>query len=119
MKKQLGVSLSGFIIVCVVLIFVALLGFKMFTPYMQYFAVQKTLKVLAQNPELRSGNRREIAGAFQRYQVIDNITAIGSDDIEISKDGNEITLSASYSVKVPLVANISLLIDFAPTSTSK
>ena len=119
MKKQRGVSLGGLIVVLFLLIIGALLGFKLFTPYTQYFTVQKTFKALAQNPDLRSGNRREIAAAFQRYQVIDNITAIGGDDIEITKDGNEITLSASYSVKVPLFHNISLLIDFAPTSTSK
>lgn len=119
MKKQLGVSLGGFMIVCFVLVFVALLGFKLFTPYMQYFSVQKTLKVLAVNPELKSGSRRELMGAFSRYALIDNITAISGDDIEVTKDGNELILSASYSVKVPLVANISLLIDFAPTSAAR
>ncbi len=39
--------------------------------------------------------------------------------LEINKDGNDLVLSASYSVKVPLVANVSLLIDFAPTSAAK
>lgn len=119
MKRELGVSLGGFLIVCFVLVFAALLGFKLFTPYMQYFAVQKTLKVLAVNPELKSGTRRDLQGAFARYALIDNITAISGEDIEVAKDGNEIVLSASYSVKVPLVANISLLIDFNPTSAAR
>jgi hypothetical protein len=118
-KKQRGVSLTGLIVVLVLLGMGAMLGMKLFTPYMQYFAIQKTFKALAQNPELRSGNRRDILNAYQPYSLIDSITAISEDDIEITKDGNRLVLSANYSVKVPLVANFSLLIDFAPSSASK
>ena len=116
MKKQRGVSLGGLLMVLFLVIFAALLGFKLFTPYMQYFSIQKTFKSLSQNPEVKSGTRRDAMGAWSRYAQIENITAISGDDIEITKEGNEVVLSASYSVKVPLFHNISLLIDFNPTS---
>ncbi len=119
MKKQRGVSLGGLIMVGFVLVFVAVLGFKLFTPYMQYFAIEKTFKTMALNPEVKSGTRRDAMNAWARYALIENITALSGDDIEITKAGNEIILSASYAVKVPLVANISLLIDFNPTSSSQ
>lgn len=119
MKKQLGVTLSGLIMVCFVLVFVALLGFKLFTPYSQYFTLVKTFKSLAVNPEVKGGTRGQAMGAWSRYAQIENITAITGDDIEITKEGNEVILSASYSVKVPLFANINLLIDFNPTSASQ
>ena len=119
MKKQRGVSLTGLIVVLVLLGMSAMLGFKLFNPCMQYFTIQKTFKVLAQNPEFRSGNRKDIQNAFQRYALIDGITAISGDDIEVTKNGNTLVLSASYSVKVPLVANVSLLVDFAPSSAAK
>jgi hypothetical protein len=119
MKKQRGITLSGLIVILVLLGMAALLGFKLFNPYVQYFSIQKTFKALAQNPELRSGNRADVLRAYRRYTQIDDITAIGENDIEVTKDGNTLVLSASYSVKVPLVANYSLLIDFAPSSASK
>ena len=119
MKRQRGISLSGLIIVLALLGVVAALGFKLFNPYMQYFTIQKTFKALTQNPELKSGNRREIQVAFQRYALIDGITAIKEEDIEVAKNGNTLVISASYSVTVPLAANFSLLIDFAPSSASK
>ena len=53
---------------------------------------------------------------WARSTVIDNITAINGDDIEFTKEGNEVIISAAYSVKVPLFYNVSLLIDFAPSS---
>ena len=119
MKRQRGVSLSGMIVVSFFLIIVALLGFKLFTPYMQYFSVQKVFKSIAADPEVRSGTRREAISAWARYALIENINVIGGDDIEVTKDGSDVVLSASYSVKVPLFAHISLLIDFNPTSAGR
>jgi len=118
-KKQRGIALGGLIVVVVLLGMAALLSFRLFVPYTQYFTIQKTFKALTQNPALRSGNRTEILKAYQRYTMIDSITVISEDDIEITKEGNTLTLSAYYTVKVPLVANISLLIDFAPSSAFK
>lgn len=118
MKKQLGVSLSGLLMVSVVLILVALLGFKLFKPYSEYFAMQKIFRALAVKPEVRNGTRRDFTSAWAAYATIEGVTAIGGDDVEITKDGNNVTLSASYQVKVPLFKNFSLLIDFAPTSSS-
>ncbi len=49
---------------------------------------------------------------------LEGITAINGDDIEITKSGNNVIISASYQVKVPLFKNYTLLIDFNPTSAS-
>lgn len=119
MKKQTGVSLSGMIFVLFVLFFVALLGFKLFPPYMEFFTIQKNFKAMAASPELKGAPRKDILNAFDRFRIIDNTTAITAEDIEINKDGANIVISASYSIKVPLVANVSLLLDFAPTSAAK
>lgn len=116
MRKQRGITLTGLIVVLVLLGMAATLGFKLFNPYMQYFTIKKTFKTLAQNPELGGGNRREVLNAYQRYSLIDSITSISEEDIEVKKDGNTLVIRANYSVKVPLVANISLLVDFAPSS---
>lgn len=119
MKKQRGVTLTGLFLVLFVLIIGAMLGFKLFIPYSQYFTVQKIFQQLAANPEVRSGTRRDAMAAWSRYAAVENITTISGDDIEIAKEGNGVVISASYSVKVPLFHNISLLIDFNPTSASK
>jgi hypothetical protein len=119
MKEKQGFTLGGFIVFLFLLIMGALLAFKLILPYVEYFEIQKTFKALAADPALQSGNRREIMRAFDRYADVNNLKAIAGDNIEVSKDGGAITLSADYSVKVPLVANISLLLDFNPTSASR
>ena len=47
------------------------------------------------------------------------INVLGADDIEVTKEGNDVVISANYTVKVPLFKNISLVFDFAPTSAAK
>jgi hypothetical protein len=118
MKKQRGVSLSGLLMVSVVLILVLLLGFKLFKPYAEYFALQKIFRTLATKPEVKTGTRREAMTAWAGYAQIENISAISGDDIEITKDGNNVVVSAAYQARVPLFKNFTLLIDFNPSSAA-
>jgi len=79
-------------------------------------ALQKIFKTLARDPEVRAGGKREFIQKWASYAQIENISAIGGDDIEISREGGNLVISAAYTKKVPLFKNVSLVIDFAPTS---
>ena len=116
MKKQLGVTLSGLIMVSFVVIIVLLLGFKVFTPYTEYLSIQKIFKTLAHNPEIRNGTNRDFMQAWAGYAQIENVSAITGDEIEITREGGNMVVSASYSKKIPLFKHVSLVIDFNPTS---
>jgi hypothetical protein len=118
MKKQRGVSLSGLLIVSVILIFVLLLGFKLFKPYAEFFAIQKIFRTLSTKPEVKTGTRREAMAAWSGYAQIEGISSISGDDVEITKEGNGVIVSAAYQAKVPLFKNFTLLIDFNPSSAS-
>ncbi|HTP95335.1 MAG TPA: DUF4845 domain-containing protein [Burkholderiales bacterium] len=115
MKHQRGMSLSGLIFISFLLIIVALLGFKLLPAYIEYFTVKKALKEIAANPET-NGTSKDVRSAFTRRGIIENITAVTPEDIEIARDGNEVVLSTAWSVKIPLVQNISACIDFQATS---
>src|SRR3954470_2772793 len=116
MRRQEGVTLSGFIIVAVILIFALLAVFKIGPPYFEYLSIQKQLKAVAADPGVRTGDRRAVDAAFVSRATIENITSITHQDIQISKEGGDIVLSAEYSVKVPLFANLSACMDFNPSS---
>ena len=118
MKKQRGVSLSGLLMVSVVLIFILLLGFKLFKPYSEYFSLQKIFREMAKKPEVKTGNHRAAMLPYQAYAAIENITSIQGDDVEITKDGDNVIVSATYQARVPLFKNFTLLIDFAPSSAT-
>lgn len=116
MHQQRGITLTGFLVFAVLLIAALLLGFKIGPAYMEYYTIQKTLRVMAAEPAMKTASRGEFNSAWNARSGMDNIKAIGYDDIQIEKDGSGIVLSAEYSVRVPLFGNLSALMEFKPRS---
>lgn len=116
MHFQRGLSLSGFMVISVLVVAGILLVFKLSPAYFEYYRIQRQFKVMVEEPSLQSGSRGEILQAFSNRANIDQITAISPNDLEIIKNGNSFIISAAYSVRVPLVGNLSACIDFRPTS---
>jgi hypothetical protein len=107
-------TLTGFIIVAVILIFIMLLGFKLGPPYMEYFAVQKLLKNLAADTSLTDA--RSVGGAYVLRAGIQNITSPNSADLQVKKEGDRKVITLDYSVRVHLVGNLSAVMDFNASS---
>lgn len=116
MREQKGLTLTGFLVTAVILVIVALLGFQIGPAYMEYYTIKKQIKLVADEPGAATGQRRAIEDLFDRRAVVENITAISRQDLEISKDGDRIVISADYTVKVPLVGNLSACMDFSARS---
>jgi len=116
MHRQRGLSVSGFLFWAVIVVFAVLLGFKLAPAYMEYLTIQKQFKAIAGDPAMNSAQRPAIERAFYNRTTIENIQAVTPQDLEITKDGDQLVIRAAYSVRVPLVANISACIDFNPSS---
>ncbi|HEX6003872.1 MAG TPA: DUF4845 domain-containing protein [Burkholderiales bacterium] len=114
MREQRGLTLTGFLVTAVILVFVALLVFKIGPAYMEFYTIQKQITIVAN--EVSTPDRRAVENAFDRRADIENITAITGKDLEITKEGDGIVVSAEYSVKVPLVGNLSACMDFRANS---
>ena len=113
-NRQLGVSLTGLIIGAVILIFVLLLGMKMFPPYLEFFTAKKLITQIAN--EQRSGSVNDIKKAWQLKTAVENVESINERDLEITKEGGEIVISFAYRKEVPLFANVGVYLDFAANS---
>ncbi len=119
MKQERGLTMTGFLTLSVVLIFTALLVFRLLPPYLEYFYVQKAVDSIARDLDLQTATLREIRSAFDRRAMIDNITTIRGEDLELIKEGNYAVLDANYSVKVPIIANVAACIDFQASSAKR
>lgn len=115
-RSQIGLSMSVFLMWCVILAFGALLGFKLAPAYIEDMTIKKHFRTLANDSSLAAGTRRDIESAFSKRQEIDRIEAISPKDIQIAKDGSGLMLSASYTQRIPLFYNISACLDFNPSS---
>jgi hypothetical protein len=114
--QQRGMGFFGFIGIAAGLIFVAIVGMKLVPPYIHNAQIASIFRTIATDPAMQTGTAKDIAESYNKRASINYITDITADNIEISKDGGVLKLSASYTVKVPVAGNISLVIDFNPSS---
>lgn len=114
--QQRGISFGGFIFGAFLLVLFSITGLKLIPAYMESEKISNVFNVIAHAPDMQKASPREIRISFDKRASIDAITAIKADDIEIVSDGGRLVLSASYAVKVPLVGNASILLEFNPSS---
>jgi len=115
-STQRGLTFSGFLFGAIALIFVSLVGLKLIPAYIQNTTIKNLFISIVNDPEMQKASPRDIRMAFLKRASIDDIRAITAEDVDIARDGDRLVLSASYSVKTPLVGNISLYLEFNPSS---
>ena len=116
MKKEKGLTLTGMVLASIVGVILILFAFKIVPVYIEYFAIERNLKAMSLDPKLRNAGPRAVAGAWALRASVDDLDALDGDYIEVTKQGEEIILTGEYSVKVPLVRNVSACFDFKPSS---
>ena len=119
MRKQKGVTLSGFMLWSIVFIFFGFIGLRIGPSYFEYITIQRQLKEIANSQEASTGQRRDVESAFTKRTMIEDIKSITAKDLIITKTGDGIVVSAEYSTCVPVMANLRACMDFAPTSSKR
>lgn len=117
--QQRGMSFGGFIFGAFLLVLLGITGLKIIPAYIQDAQINSVFESISHDPDMQKATPHDILASFSRRATIDAITAIKAEDIDISDDGGRPVLSASYFVKIPLVANVSLYIEFHPSSAGK
>jgi hypothetical protein len=113
--RQRGLTLWGFLFVSVVVLVVALIAFRVFPAYIEYFSVQKALQgAIVDSKDLTKADIRRLVDKRISADYIDSINA---SDIDVTKSGNVTTVSVSWQVKLHMVGNASLLLDFDATAS--
>lgn len=114
--KQKGEGLLVLILWAIIAIFVVMLVLKLLPVYRENMAIKSVLVAMASDPVLQNGTKGEIRSSFNKRAQIDDISAVNGSDLEIDKEGGQMVVGITYSVKTPLFANISLFIDFNESS---
>jgi len=119
MHKQRGITFIGLVFVVAAIVFVAVIGMKLTPAYLEFMSVKKVIAKIAREPSFAEMNKKDIADEFDKGAVIDNIKVVQGSDLEITKqDSGKQIVSAQYQVVVPLVANVSALLDFKASTDS-
>jgi hypothetical protein len=116
-SKQRGMGFTGIILLIAGFLFVAILAMKLVPAYLHSMQIERVFKAIVNDPEMQTAAVKDIRASYAKRATMDYITDITADDIEISKDAGSLSLSASYVVKIPVAANVSLVLDFNPSAT--
>jgi Tfp pilus assembly protein PilE len=112
--KESGVSLSGLIVVLVVLGALALVAVKVTPAFIEYRAVKGA--IVKAKADAGSGTVREIQQAFDKNAGVNDVSSISGRDLVITRDNGTTEISFAYEKKVPLTDSISLTFNFDGTT---
>lgn len=116
MHKQQGMTFIGLVLMVAGIVFVAVIAMKMVPTYIEYAAVKKAIKKVSNESGFSEMTPKEIKDSFGRSATIDDIKSINENDLVISRGDAGTVVEVEYQVVVPLVANVSALIDFKASS---
>lgn len=113
MRKQQGMTFIGLVLTIAAIVFVAVIAMKLTPAYLEYMSVKRAITKIENDPSFASMSKNEIAAQFDRSAQIDDIKTIKGNELLISKEeGGRPVVTAEYQTVVPLLANVSALIDF-------
>lgn len=114
-RAQQGISLVRALIGLIVVAILGITGAKVIPAYTEYASVKKLLKSMEEAGETK-GSVTEIRRAFERRNVIEGVTSVTKDDLDITKEGREVVITAAWSKKIPISGNLSFCLDFVATN---
>jgi hypothetical protein len=116
-QRQRGFTITGFIFTAIVAVTVLMIGFRTVPSYIEYFTVKKILVQILDSVQGGMITLPEVRRAFDRRMSADYIESVLPGDVDMQKNGNQITLSASWTKTLHMVGNVSLLLEFEATAT--
>ncbi len=117
MKRQKGMTLIGLLLTGVGLALVFLLGMQTVPAVTEFTAIKRVINAVASAADPGSSTVPSLRRDFDTRAVIDDIKSVTGKDLNITKRGGHVEISVAYARKIPLVANVSLLIEFEARST--
>jgi hypothetical protein len=119
-KNQFGMTFFGVVFIGGSILAVSILGMKMVPAYIEFFSVKNIITEIGKDPAVAAMTPLEIRKSFDRRATIGYVTVIEGKDLEISKQPGGNVVSTSYSVLIPIVANVNILLEFqASTAGTK
>ncbi|GAB2181496.1 hypothetical protein DLREEDagrD3_17190 [Denitratisoma sp. agr-D3] len=117
--SQRGLTLSGLLVWAVIIGLSAVLVMKVTPDVIEYLTLNKIIKAVVNDPATKSASVKEIRDNFAKRAGLERANSVDPTDLDITKEGEQVVLSFAYSKKIPLVANLSLLIDFEGSSNKQ
>ncbi|MDD2535697.1 MAG: DUF4845 domain-containing protein [Macromonas bipunctata] len=109
--RQRGVSVLGMVVVGAVVALLVVLLAQLVPTVIEYQAVQKAVNRAATGTTVA-----EIRTLFNKTAAIDDISALSGNDLQISKENNQVVVAFEYEREIHLFGPAYLLMRYAGRS---
>jgi hypothetical protein len=112
-SQQTGATLWSMISISVLVIFFALLLIQLIPPYLADMKVRAALDSIERQAKGSSMSNAQIMISLEKRFDIDSITHVNlREDVVIEREGRMKIVRIEYEAQIPLVFNISALLEF-------
>lgn len=112
-SQQTGATLWSMISISVLVIFFALLLIQLIPPYLADMKVRAALDSIERQAKGGTMSNAQIMIALEKRFDIDSITHVNlREDVVIEREGRMKIVRIAYEAQIPLVFNISALLEF-------
>jgi len=116
-RKQRGITLMGFILTATIAGFFALIGFKLFPAYSEYYGVVEGMKAVAAEPGSGKMDLTELQRALQKRFDVGYVDTVSAKAATLIKDQGPAKLNMNYEYRKPLLYNLDYVAKFDYTVT--
>ncbi len=117
MNRQRGLALSALLLWGIVIALVAILVIRVLPDVIDYYKIRHAIRAVAADSSGKTV--AEIRLAYGKYAEVEHIKTLGPTDLDIFKEDGQVIVAFAYERKIPLVANVSLLIDFSSSASAR
>ena len=117
-RKNSGLTLLGFLIVLVVVLFFAYAGMRLIPLYIEYHALLNAMETLENDPAAKTMSPLKIKQQIENSLWVSYSTEnIKREHVRISKTSKGINVRVAYEVRRPFLGNVDLMAKFDHTVT--
>ena len=117
-RKNSGLTLLGFLIVLVVVLFFAYAGMRLIPLYIEYHALLNAMETLENDPAAKKMSPLKIKQQIENSLWVSYSTEnIKREHVRISKTSKGINVRVAYEVRRPFLGNVDLMAKFDHTVT--
>ena len=112
-SRQSGATIWQMVAIGFLVVILALLVMKLLPPYLSDLKISSALSSLKKQAAAGPMSRKEILIALEKRFDIDDVTSVDlRQDVIIEKRGRTAIVTIDYEVQVPMMFNISALLEF-------
>lgn len=111
-RKQRGITLMGFIMVAAIAGFFALIGFKLFPAYSEYYGVVQGMKAVSEIPGAGNMELSELQRALQKRFDVGYVDTVEAKNATLIRDKAGNQLNMNYEYRKPLLYNLDYVAKF-------